>query len=257
MLGETLNSIKKFKLITNALIIYLLSTQFTNASSGLHASIFDIAPWGYRGADNKIKGIERDIIYAISKDIGEDIEINLVPYKRMMRNLEIGETDFSIFFRSPASEKSGEPLVKWGSLDIIVVSLKGYNIRKYEDLKYHRIAVRLGGHFGKKFDNDKTLKKINSSNYSQGIQQLKQRNVTAIVGTAATLYYEFQKQGLSEKDLSEPYFLTKKEDWLHFSRKSKKQFMKKKLVKSVKKLIKNGTFEKLYLNYLPKKWIHK
>jgi ABC-type amino acid transport substrate-binding protein len=239
------------------LFIQVISLNCSASPNTLKASIFDIAPWGYRDSKNNIIGIERDILTAISDDIGEHIKIKLVPYKRMMRNLETGDSDFSIFFRSSASEKVGEPLVKWGSLDIIVIALKGHNILNYEDLKNHRIAVRLGGHFGKKFDEDENLKKITCSNYATGIEQLKARNVTAIVGTAATLYYEFKKQGISVESLNSPYYLTKKEDWLHFSKKSKRQYIKPILVKSVKKLIKNGTFERLYLNYLPKKWNHR
>jgi len=253
------SGIHGFLRTTFFLLLFLISTlpNSVDASSNkLKVAVFDIAPWGYRNASMEVAGIKRDIIMAISKDIGEDIEIILVPYKRMMRKLEDGDVDFSIFFRSQKSEKSGEPIVRWGSLDIIVIGLANNDILNYEDLKKQTVAVRLGGYFDPKFDKDNSIRKSYFSDYASGVDRLKHGKVSAIVGTAATLYYEFEKQGVSINKLGKPYFLNKKEDWLHFSRKSLNKDKKEVLKKSVKKLIKNGTFEKIFSKYLPSKWKH-
>ncbi len=242
--------------ILSICFLLIVSDNSWSDSQKLKAAIFDIAPWGYRNNRNQVVGIERDIIHAISKDIGEDIEVVLVPYKRMIKKLEYGDVDFSIFFRSKKSEKAGEPLVKWGALDIIVIGLSGQKIETYNDLKKQRIAVRLGGYFEKRFDNDKELRKVYYTNYEEGVKKLKDRKVSAIVGTAATLHYEFNKQGVTISDLGKPYYLNKREDWLHFSRKSKQTNKKKIIIKSVEKLIADGTFDKLFSKYLPQKWIH-
>ncbi len=135
----------------------------------LKAAIFDIAPWGYRDSNKQIAGIEYEIIQAISKEMNEDIEINLMPYKRMMVELEVGKVDFSIFFRSTKSEKMASPAVKWGALDIIVVGMKDLKLKTYDDLKNKSIGVRFGGYFNPKFDNDKTLNNISHPNYAKAV----------------------------------------------------------------------------------------
>lgn len=222
----------------------------------LSASIFEIAPWGYRDSHGKISGLEYDIIRSIEKDIKEPIKINLVPYNRMIYQLKNGTTDFGIFFRSKKSEESAEPLIRWGTLDIIVITKKGVTINNYEGLSGKKIGVRLGGYFGKKFDSDKKLLKVNLRDYKECIQKFKEGKIDAVIGTAATLYYELQKQNIDINTIEKPFFISTKEDWLHFSRLSKNQHKKEKLKKSVKKLIEDGTFARIFNNYLPKKWQH-
>lgn len=234
----------------------VISAPPVSQAQGLKAAIFDIAPWGYRDKDGKIGGIQFEIIKAISNEMGEEIDIQLVPYKRMIENLETGVADFAIFYRSKTSEKSGEPIAKWGKLDIIVVGLSGTEIHSYEDLKPLEIGVRLGGSFEPRFDDDTTLKKFSVDNYSHGIKLLMAKRVDAVIGTAATLYYEFQKQGVKLNQIGEPFFINSTEDWLHFSRKSTNQDKKEKLIQATNALVQNGTFDKIFSKYLPEKWNH-
>ncbi|OUR95683.1 hypothetical protein A9Q84_14375 [Halobacteriovorax marinus] len=249
------NIIEKFSLFLVAILLICKANAIETGK--LKAAIFHIAPWGYVNSNKKVVGIEYDIIKAISSDINEEIEVVLVPYKRMISMLEHGDADFSIFFRSEKSENVGIPLVKWGELDIIVIGLKNNHIRSYSDLSNQRIAVRLGGYFDDRFDQDQSLRKITYANYADGIKSLKKIEVTAIVGTAATLYYEFKKQGISISELGQPFLLSHKEDWLHFSKLSKRANKQRKIKNSVKKLIENGTFNEIFSTYLPKEWEHK
>jgi len=243
------------KKVTCIIFITLLCLS-SYSHEGLSASIFHIPPWGYKNKMGNIAGLEYEIIKSIEKDINEPIKINLVPYNRMIYQLKNGTTDFGIFFRSKKSEASAEPLIKWGTLDIVVISKKSKPIKNYDDIKRKKIGVRLGGFFGKKFDNDKTLFKVSLRDYSECIQKLEAGKIDAVIGTAATLFYELKKQRIDLSSISSPYFISTKEDWLHFSRLSKNQHKKEKIKKSVKKLIENGTFQKIFNKYLPKKWQH-
>lgn len=243
------------KKLTQLILSMLILSSPAFANSQLSSSIFHIAPWGYRNANGDIAGLEYEIIKEIEKDIGEPIKINLVPYNRMIYQLKNGSSDFSIFFRSPKSEESAEPLVKWGSLDIIIISKQGNPIKDYDDLRGQKIGVRLGGFFDKRFDNDKKLYKVTQRDYTECIEKFKAGKLDAVIGTAATLYYELQKQNISIDSLAKPYFIGQKEDWLHFSRLSTNKDKKDKIKASVEKLIKNGTFQRIFSKYLPKKWL--
>ena len=252
------SSLMKIKILTLLSYILIGGLQYSSFAQPriLTASVFDIAPWGYKDDQGKITGIEYEIIQAISKEIKEEIKINLVPYNRMIYQLKNGNADFGIFFRSKKSETSAEPLIKWGELDIIIISKKGTQIKDYKDIKKLKIAVRLGGLFDKKFDNDKTIFKVSQRDYAESISKLTEGKVDAVIGTAATLFYELKKQKVDINSLSTPFYLSKKEDWLHFSRLSKNKHKKEKLKNAVTKLIKDGTFNKIFMKYLPKKWQH-
>lgn len=245
-------------IFSRILIILSLAIPLYSAAKErtLSASIFEIAPWGYRNSNGNIAGLEYDIIRSIENDIKEPIKVNLVPYNRMIYQLKNGTTDFGIFFRSKKSEESAEPLIRWGTLDIIVITKKGRVVKNYNDLKGLKIGVRLGGYFGNKFDNDKKLFKVNLRDYKECIERFKVGKIDAVIGTAATLYDEIQRQNININSIETPFFISTKEDWLHFSRLSQNQHKKEKIKKSVKKLIENGTFNRIFNKYLPKKWQH-
>ncbi len=228
----------------------------TVSAEGLRAAIFDIAPWGYRDGTGKVAGIEYDIITAISEEMGETITLELLPYNRMIRHLEMGVVDFAIFFRSEKSELAGEPLVKWGALEIIVIGRTKTTISRYEDLEKLDIAVRLGGFFDPRFDGDTRLKKRPVENYARAIRMLMNGRVDAVVGTAATLYYELKRQGVPLSEMGPPFHLSRKEDWLHFSRSSPNRDKKGQLTAAVEKLVAEGVFERIFSRYLPGQWRH-
>jgi ABC-type amino acid transport substrate-binding protein len=233
-----------------------ISPQFAEAGE-LTAVMFEIEPWGYRDNAGKLAGIQYDIIMAISDEMKESITIKLLPYKRMIRHLEMGVVDFAMFYRSAKSERSGEPVARWGALDIIVVSRTGTDFNTYEDLQDKTIAVRLGGYFDPRFDKDTSLKKHNVTDYAQGVRMLMKDRVDCLVGTATTLYYELGKQGVSVSELGVPLFLSQKEDWVHFSRKSANQDKKEKLAMTVDKLVTEGVFNRIFSKHLPKEWQHR
>lgn len=236
--------------------LLLFSTSVLAKQEKLKAAIFNIAPWGYLDKDNNIAGIEYEIIKAISTEMNEEIDIKLVPYKRMMYYLKTGDVDFSIFFRSEKSELAAEPIIKWGALDIVIISNKETPIKNYSDLKKRSTCVRLGGYFSDKFDKDDSIKKVHQQNYSRCIALLKQKKVDGVIGTAATLFYELKQQDYPISALASPMPVNMKEDWIHFSRKSEKKEKQEKLKAAVNKLIENGTFSKIFSKYLPKKWHH-
>lgn len=243
---------RPFKLITFLIMLIPLCSF-----SALKASIFNIKPWGYLDSKGKAAGIDAEIVHAISKEMGVPIKIDLVPYKRMMHQLQHGQTDFAIFFKSEKSKLVAKPLIKWGELDIIIVGRKNIKIKQYSDLSNKRIAVRLGGYFHPKFDNDQSLRKQSFENYEDGIIALKKNKIDLIIGTAATLFYEFEKNGIRIEELNAPYFIGVKEDWLHFSRKSDHLKKQADIKKAVNKLLSKGVFSQIFSKYLPKKWEHK
>jgi ABC-type amino acid transport substrate-binding protein len=238
-------------------LILILTFSLNSQAKELRAAIFNIAPWGQETKSGEVIGIQKEIISIISKDMNIPISIELLPYKRMVKSLKNGDSDFSIFYRTKENETFADPLVRWGELSIIVLPRKEVKIKSYKDLQGTHVGVRLGGKFDERFDNDNSVVKRNCINYADCIDKLRQGRIDAVIGTAATLFYELEVQGLKTSFFGDPFFISKKEDWLHFSKSSKNKKYKKALVKSVEKNIKNGNFNKVFSKYLPKKWQHK
>ncbi|WP_127714917.1 ABC transporter substrate-binding protein [Halobacteriovorax sp. HLS] len=240
-------------------IIYfaLIVFQISASAEHLTAAIFDIPPWGsVDKKTGKIVGIQQEIIKIISSDLNLPIDVKLLPYKRMMNSLLVGESDFGVFYRNEERDEKLVPLVRWGELDIIVLPVKSVKITDYKSLSGLQVGVRLGGKFNDRFDADSKITKRSCINYSKCIERLKNGRIDAVIGTAATLYYEIEAQGLSVEQFGTPYFIGVKEDWLHFSKASKNKALMEKLKKSVEKNINNGKFGKAFSKYLPKKWKH-
>jgi polar amino acid transport system substrate-binding protein len=246
-----------YKTILLALLYFIYSSPTFSAEESLRAAVFNIPPWGSETKSGKVIGIQKDIIDIIAKDTKIPIQISLIPYKRMIKFLKEGDSDFGIFYINKDYDSFATPLVRWGELSIIVLPLKNIKIKKYEDLNKLSVGVRLGGKFNDKFDNDKNIFKKSCVNYSDCIESLKKGRIDGVIGTAATLYYELEKQGLKDSYFGDPFVVGTKEDWLHFSNKSKNKKLRAKLIKSVEKNIQNGNFEKAFSKYLPKKWQHK
>ena len=238
-------------------LLTLLILFPTLSFASLKASVFDIKPWGYYDEKGNPAGIEVEVIQAISEEMKEKIDITVVPYKRMIHQLKYGQTDFAIFFKSEKSMKIADPIAKWGELDIIVIGLKGQKIKNYNDLYDKKIGVILGGYFSPVFDNDKKLIKQSFANYEDSIISLKKGKIDLIIGTAATLYYEFEKQDIEINKLSTPYHISKKEDWLQFSKISHNQSKREQLKNAINNLIDKKVFSQIFSKYLPKKWQHK
>lgn len=242
------------KLLICSIFIVLQASVYAQTIS---AAVYDIPPWGSREINSgQVIGIQKEIISILSEDIGIPIEIKLLPYKRAMASLLSGDSDFGIFYRNEEQDEQLIPLVRWGELDIIVLPTKTVKINDFSSLAGLQVGVRLGGKFNERFDASTKILKRSCLNYSKCVELLKNGRVDAIIGTAATLFYEIESQGLSVEEFGSPFYIGVKEDWLHFSRSSKNQDLMDKLKVSVEKNIENGNFGRAFSKFLPDKWKH-
>ena len=213
------------KIFVKILICILLVAN--SYSRELSAAVFNIPPWAEELESGEIVGIQKEIIDALSKDIGVPIKIKIYPYKRMVSALMSGEVDFSIFYKNKGNDDFSDPLVKWGKLSIIVLPRKSIVVKDYKSLKGLNVGVRLGGKFDDRFDVDDSILKKNCLNYADCIKKLGQGRIDAVIGTAATIFYELKKQGYKKSSFGRPYFISNKEDWFHFSKSSQNLGLKK------------------------------
>ncbi|WP_158090127.1 substrate-binding periplasmic protein [Kiloniella majae] len=190
-------------------------------ATSLQVSVFDLPPFGGRDASGKIVGIIPEILTEIEKETGHNIQMKIVPYKRMFFDLENGTSDFAIFFRSSKSEKIAIPKVRIYTLKNIVVGMKGINLNEYRDLSERLISVTHGTYYLDKFDNDSSLKKIFVRRFSNAIQQLIAGRTDLVVGPELSIAHHMKKNASSSEALGKPLFLSYASAWLQVSEKMK------------------------------------
>lgn len=214
---------------------------------------FELAPWAEKGESGLVHGVTIDIFNAISKRSGLPIKFVLVPYKQMLRLLEYGQVDMSVFFKSQYSETITDPIVKVHDEENIVIGLKGTNLDRYEDLSNLRIATPRGVSYSAGLDQDQRLTKIQTKGYRQSINMLRKNRVNAVVGQRTALCYNFEKVGIKIEDLGRPFILGHKEAWLQISKKFKNPEVRSKLKKAVQELTEEGAFDKILSSYFANK----
>ncbi|WP_179188741.1 substrate-binding periplasmic protein [Kiloniella majae] len=222
-----------------------------SAATTLQVSVFDLPPFGGRDAEGKIVGIIPEILTEIEKETGIDFEKKVVPYKRMFYELEKGESDFSIFFRTPESEKIASPKARIYTLRNVVVGKAGLDLLWYSDLLGNTISVPSGTMYYEKFDNDHRLKKTFVRGFSAAVSQLLADRVNLIAGPEISISYHLRQQGKSIDILGEAFLLSYSSAWVQVSHKTKNATptIVERLVKSVERLHKEGVIEAILRRY--------
>lgn len=217
----------------------------------LQVSVFDLHPFGGRDAEGKVVGIIPEILQEISQENGLDLNVRVVPYKRMFYELETGDTDFAIFFRTPKSEQIATPKVRIYTLRNIVVGKRGIDLLAYGDLYRHTISVPRGTFYQEKFDNDLVLKKTLVPGFSNAVNQLLQDRTELVAGPEISIAYHLKKLGSSKGILGKSFFLSNRSAWLQVSEKSKNLTPEtlKVLIDTVNSLHQNKTIENIMLKY--------
>lgn len=235
-------------LISCILVIGLSGTAY---SASIKASVFALQPFGGIDNNGNISGIIPEIIEEIQKETGLDIDIKVVPYKRMFQELATGKADFSIFFRTHESEKIALPKAKVYTLKNVVVGKSQLTLTAYTDLSNHTIALPNGTFYNEKFDNDANLKKIFVPGFSNAVNLLLMGRVDLVAGPEISIAYHLKKNASANETLGRPYVLSHTSAWFQVSAKSKNLTPDTlfKLVMAVNKLRNNKTIDKIVHKY--------
>lgn len=231
-----------FKVIFLVLSFLLFSRS--SQAEPLEVGGFIGTPWGYEHG-GQVVGIAAKIANVTAKEAGLEINLHLVPFKRMLVMLRDGIIDCAFFYRSVSSEVIAEPIARIHRFKNVIYGSSDLNLKTYEDLEKFEIAVPLGARFSLKFDQDKGLHKTFVQDYAIAVRMFKMNRVTAVAGSQISLDYLFRRYDVPPQDLSAPLSIGHKEMWLQFSRLSNKLDLIPILQKTVKKLSLEGVYERL------------
>lgn len=174
-------------------ILYLAwATTLPAASEDppLKAAIFHLPPWA-TDKNNKPAGIIPDILTALESELGSEIEQSLLPYPRMLRQIETGEADIAVFFLTEKSRLIADPLTVFYLLKTSVI-ISGPMPASGKRTGRLKIATARGVMFDNRFDNSRIYERIITNDNQHSIRLLLSNRVDGIAGPEVQLLRELR-----------------------------------------------------------------
>ncbi|QHJ12056.1 hypothetical protein FX988_02298 [Paraglaciecola mesophila] len=239
-------------LLISSLYLPVLA-QVTSANNiTLKVGVPAFAPFAYINESSEMSGVMVRYLNLLTEDTGFEFELVLQPYARVLAGVKSGELDIALIFKNVQLEGHADFIGPVSNSNVIVLPQAAVNLQTYDQLiLLGRIAVVRSASFSKTFDEDTNLQKFSVKDYKQGINLLRMGRVDAVVGSEAGIEYNLGELGLDIGDFGQPYILAQKENWLHFSKKSKHRTLINQLKRSVAKHYQDGLMYQLYKEEFP------
>jgi len=239
--------------ISLILTLHCGNTIANESKLSLNASMPSFSPFSSFDENKTCKATISELLTRILTK--SNIRFNLVnyPYARILHSLETGTLDSALIFKNTSISQSVEYIGPVSKSEVIILSSAQNSINSYQALsKLRAIAVIRNAHFINKFDNDKTLNKVNVDSYKQAMTMLKFNHVDAIIGSRVGLEYAMQQLDMKQELLSNAFILGTKEWWLHLSKKSPYLKYKNEISLAIKHFYKDDLVYQLYKSQLSK-----
>lgn len=213
----------------------------------------DFAPFEFQAEDGKeYQGFDMDLIRAVGKEMGVEVEINNVNFDGLIPALEAGNIDVCISGMTINDERKqkvlfSDPYYKSGLS--IIVAKDNDSIKKFEDLKGKKVAVQIGTTSAaevKKIEGVE-VKEFNSS--ADTFMELRAKGVDAVVNDRPVNDYYILKSGESNVKAL-PDLLTSEDYGIAVSKQN--EATQKAVNDALKKLKDNGEYDKIF-----EKWFGK
>lgn len=212
------------------------------------------APFEFQDeATKEYTGFDIDLIKAIGKQMGSEVQIQNMAFDGLIPALEANNIDVAISAMTITEERSrkvsfSKPYYESGLT--IVVKNENNTIKDFNDLEGKKIAVQLGttgADEAKKFK-DAQVREFNSA--PEAFLELKAGGVDAVVNDKpVNEYYIAKAGGKDAKIVGKP--LTAEDYGIAASGKNKE--LAAQISKALEELKKNGEYEKIYVKWFGRK----
>ncbi|SHJ59398.1 amino acid ABC transporter substrate-binding protein, PAAT family [Hathewaya proteolytica DSM 3090] len=208
-------------------------------------------PFEYRNSKNgEIEGFDLDMMRAIAKEIGVEVEFKDAEYVSLIGGVEKGDYDLlaSGMFRENLAEGNVQGSDTYYNINTVAVVLEENNdIKKLSDLEGKVIGVQSGTYAEKLVDSKvKNVKEIKRYNYSaEAFTDLKAKRIDSLVVGHTFATDEIKKKGKYVKIVEEPLGTS---EMIIMTKKGNNE-LNKKLNEGLAKIKSSGELEKI-----AKKW---
>jgi len=206
--------------------------------------------------DEKTKdyvGFDIDIMKAIGKQMGYEVQIQSMGFDALIPALEAGQIDIIASAMTITDERAkkvafSKPYYKSGLS--IIVKKDNNSVKAFKDLEGKRLAVQIGttGAEEAKKIKDAKVREFNST--SEAFLELKAGGVDAVVNDLPVNEY-YLAQGGSKDAKGVGEVLNAEEYGLAIAKKNTE--LAQKVNKALEEIKKNGEYEKIYMKWFNKK----
>lgn len=125
------------RLVSIAIILTISPIAFANERPA-----FSVVEWFPAGwlEDGELKGVYADIAHLIEDQLHVEFDIHSAVVPRVLRDIERGDYDFSIFFRKIGTRPHAAYILDLTCISSVVVSKKDKPVRQMSDLNGMRVA---------------------------------------------------------------------------------------------------------------------
>lgn len=212
------------------------------------------APFEFQDeVSKKYVGFDMDLIEAVAKQMGYQVEIQSMGFDGLIPALEAGNIDAIISAMTITEERGKKvnftkPYYKSGLS--MVVKIDNNTLKTFKDLEGKRIAVQIGttGSAEAKKIKDAKIREFNTA--PEAFMELKAGGVDAVVNDLPVNEYYIAKAG--SKDAKVVGAPLNSEDY-GIATSKKNAELSEKINKALEELKKNGEYEKVYVKWFGKK----
>ncbi len=220
------------------------------------AVLYNIYPWGFY-KEGKKTGVIFEACTTILKEAGlESNTSELFPFSRVLRQLETGAGDFSLFTRND-QHSFLVPVVHTLTTYSVVISRKEIEFTQFSELNGKTLGLIRSARYLEKFHKNEQIFKYPVKNYEQAFQMVIRKRLDGFIGTRSGIIAVLNQMKLYLDDFN-VFILDEKESWLHYSQKNYSKDLKsgkiKAITEAVIRLKKRKYFKNLVASYakLPK-----
>jgi polar amino acid transport system substrate-binding protein len=212
------------------------------------------APFEFQDeASKKYVGFDIDLMEAVGKQLGYQVEIQGMGFDGLIPALEAGNIDALISAMTITPERAkkvnfSKPYYKSGLS--MVVRMDNNTLKSFKDLEGKKIAVQIGTTGAEEAKKIKDAKVREFNTAPEAFMELKAGGVDAVVNDLPVNEYYIAKAGSKDaKVVGAP--LTSEEYGIATSKKNAE--LGEKINKALDELKKNGEYEKIYVKWFGKK----
>ena len=204
-------------------------------------------PFEFKDNDNPedYKGFEIDLIKAVAKEMGRDIQINNIPFSGIIPIIQQGDMDIAVAGMTMTQERAEKVLfaAPFYESKLVILAPNGSGIASIDDLQGKTVAVQMGT-TGAGYAENKGLAIKQFDHNSELIMDLQVGGSQAGILDKPVADYFLAQEGKGKYEIVD--IPDTKSEYLAFAMNKNNKELQKEVNAAIAKLKETGEFQKLY-----------
>lgn len=204
---------------------------------------------GYVGQDGAILGSSVEITNRVVELAGYTPINKLMPFPRVLHNLESGTVDLSLLVPNDKVTQFATPLIHLQDVEFILVSRNDTEITNIEDIKGKSVGYLRSSRISQNILKPLDVNRIELDKYPHMIRMLEHGRIDAIIGTTYNIKYALQELNYSDDTFAKPLLIKSLELHLVYSKKTADEEVIDALINAANTLKEEGIIQDIIDKY--------